>query len=158
MEPITLDQLARSGCVIYNEDGITVAVPSSWIVAGEDRLSYTTMVRLVECCREYHWEKDVIAKAVGVGSLDSICKSLACEFFKPVLVNSVVSISYRVTGVRQKGYSLRFGIRDTGDRSLCAAFDIILVFYDSATHKAVAPPSLVLDYLRTAVSKGSDIT
>lgn len=144
----------KTGCVRCKQSGLDVTIPPSWIVEGEDRLSYTTIVRLIECCREYHWKKDILSKINKRKShLDSICRSLSCEFIKPILVRSTIAISYCITEVRRKSYSLKFEVRNTIDRELCAEFSLVSVFYDPVTHKSLVPPPLILDYLYMLCSK-----
>lgn len=147
METTTFARLMQTGCVIGDQNGLTITIPSSWIIKGENRLSYTTLVRLIECCREYHWQTDILPNTKNNVSLDSICKSLYGEFINPILVGSVISITYLVIDIRRKGYSLRFEVRNTKTQTLCAKFDLVSVFYDPVTRKSIAPPTSVFDYL-----------
>lgn len=147
METTTFARLMQTGCVVSDQNGLTLTIPSSWIIKGENRLSYTTLVRLIECCREYHWQTDILPNTKNNVSLDSICKSLYGEFINPILVGSVVSITYLVTDIRRMGYSLRFEVRNTKTQTLCAKFDFVSVFYDPVTRKPIAPPTSVFDYL-----------
>ena len=146
METTSLDRLMQTGYVVRDINGLILTIPESWVITGEDRLSYTALVRLVECCREHHWEKD-ITQNVKDKSLDSICKSLLGEFIKPIIIGSVIYISYRITDIRRKGYSLRFEVRDTNNQTLYAQFDMVSIFFDPVAHKAINPPSCVFDCL-----------
>ncbi|HKT40506.1 MAG TPA: hypothetical protein VJR48_19190, partial [Ktedonobacterales bacterium] len=76
MQPTTLEGLLAEGGVRCFAGGLEVEVQRAWIVAGEDRLAYTAIVRLVECCREWHWQSDILPHAGGA-LLDSITKSLS---------------------------------------------------------------------------------
>lgn len=137
----------QTGCVVRDANGLILTIPKSWIIEGEDRLSYTTLVRLIECCREHHWQTDITQNIKNNMSLDSICKSLLGEFIKPIMVGSVISISSRVTDIRRKGYSLRFEVRDANTQTLYAKFDMVSIFFDPIAHKAIAPPACVFHYL-----------
>lgn len=142
----------KTGLVICDQNGLTVTIPPSWIVAGEDRLSYTTLIQLVECCREYQWQKDILSKIERRDiHLDSICKSLTCDFIAPILVGSTISISYCTIEVRRKGYSLRFEVRNTKNKRLRAMFKQVSVFYDPVARRSIAPPYCVLEYLSTYI-------
>ena len=152
MEITSLSRLIKEGGVTCNPEGLIVTIHPSWVVEGEDRLSYTTLIRLIECCREHHWQIDVLPRAGGT-SVDSICKSLTAKFTNAIPVGSVLSITYRVTGVRQKGYSLRFEVRDTKDQKVCAEFDLVSVFYDPVARKPTAPPASVFDHLSSLCSQ-----
>lgn len=150
MEPTTLRGLMKTAYVACNKRGLTMTVPQSWIVKGEDRLSYATIVRLIECCREYHWQKDILSRIDSRKyCLDSICKSVSCEFISPVLVGTTISIAYRITEVRRKGYLLEFELRSKSDRKVYAKSRLLSVFYDPSGHRAVVPPTSILDYLHT---------
>jgi acyl-CoA thioesterase FadM len=147
MQPTTLVALEATGRLVYGRAHITVSVLPSWVVEGEDRLSYTTLVRLVECCREYHWRCD-IASLVGAQPLDSICRSLTANFERPVLIGSVIEIFYSVVAVSKRSYELRFDVRTAAQGVRCATVNISSVFYDANAKAATAPPREVLERLR----------
>jgi acyl-CoA thioesterase FadM len=130
-------------------DGLQVTALSSWIVPGEDRLSYTTLVRLIECCREHHWEQDIFPLAGGQ-PIDSITKSLAVSFARPIVVGTIVSIGYRVLEAHGKSYTLEFEIRERQSETLCAECTLVCVFYDPQHQCVSIPPPAVTAYLRAA--------
>ena len=142
METTSLDALMREDGVSVVPGGLCLVVLPAWIVAGEERLSYTTFVRLVECCREHHWRTDVLPHA-GVASIDSITKSFTCRFLAPMLAYAAISISWRVMDVRAKGYTLHFQARDVASETTCAECDMVSVFYDVARWIPAAPPPAV---------------
>jgi acyl-CoA thioesterase FadM len=149
MNPTTLKALLIDTDVRPTAEGLHGVARPTWIVEGEDRLSYTTLVRLVECCREHHWNTDILP-CPGAQTLDSITKSLAAEFLHPVRVGSVFTIIYRIIEVRTRSYSLRFDIIAQPD-VLCARFDVVCVFYDPAVGQPVAPPPAIRQHLRDRV-------
>jgi acyl-CoA thioesterase FadM len=154
MELTTLKHLLKTGHATCDQSGLTVTIPPSWVVSGEDRLSYTTLVRLIECCREYHWQKDILSRTnTNNVRLDSICKSLTCDFISPILIGSTISISYSINEVRRKGYSMRFEVRDNSDGRLCATFEQISVFYEPVEQKPMIPPPFILEYLSNHIFK-----
>ncbi|CAG0960618.1 hypothetical protein METP3_00804 [Methanosarcinales archaeon] len=153
MEPASFDCIIKTGYVKCNQDRLTVIIPPSWIVLGEDRLSYTSLVRLIECCREYHWKKDILSKInIEEFPLDSICKLLSGEFTNPILVGSTISISYSITEVRRKGYTLKFEVRNSNN-ILCAKFILVSIFYNPVNQKSIIPPASVSDYFSTQCSE-----
>jgi acyl-CoA thioesterase FadM len=157
MDTTTLKSLLKSGNVTCSPEGLRVTVNPKWIVEGEDRLSYTTLIRLVECCRELHWNSDILIHTKGT-MIDSVTKLIRGDFLHPILPGNIVSITYHVTAVRQKSYELRFDVQNVANGTLCATFNIVSVFYDPILHEASVPPKEVLDYLcnLTHVQKSKD--
>jgi acyl-CoA thioesterase FadM len=152
MDTTSLSQLLEEGGVTLEKDGLTLRVRAQWIVKNEDRLSYTSLVRLVECCREHHWQIDMQSKVSGT-QLDSICRTLSGEFIKPIMAGELISIVYKVAGVRSRGYSLKFLVKSIKEQMLCAEFELGLVFYDPAKNKSIAPPKVIIDYLKSSSEK-----
>jgi acyl-CoA thioesterase FadM len=150
MDPTGFKFLIEEGGVTCNPDGITVLINPSWIIEGEYRASYTTLIRLVECCREYHWEIDIIPKAKGT-PLDSITKSVSGEFIRPIKSGIFVSISYHLIDVRDKGYSILFEIRDKSSQALYARITLVCVFIDLITSRPITPPISVYEYILSCV-------
>jgi acyl-CoA thioesterase FadM len=146
MDVTTLSHLIEEGGVVRHSGGLRVKVHSFWAVPGENRLSYTTLIRLIECCREHHWDIDIKPLTDGI-PLDSICKSITGEFIKPVPLESLMSITYRVTDVRSKGYSLDFYVQHETDGALHASVSMVSVFYDPNLGVSITPPQSVLDRL-----------
>ncbi len=151
MQPTTLDGLLAEGGVRCFAGGLEVEVRRAWIVAGEDRLAYTAIVRLVECCREWHWRSDILPH-VGGAPLDSITKSFAAEFTHPIALGSLLRITHQVIDARPRSYQLRFELTTLQPEQLCATLEMVSVFYDP-TREAVAEPSpAVVAYLRSHIS------
>lgn len=146
MDITSLDRLRKTEDVVCRPDGIIIAIKDSWIIEGEDRLSYTTLIRLIECCREHHWQIDILPVAKGK-PLDSICKLLTCDFIRPIAVGSTVFIKYQITEVRRRSYTLRFKVLETANNSLCAECDLVSVFYDPIARQCKPPPSSLIDKL-----------
>ena len=151
MQPTTLEGLLAEGDVRRFAGGLEVAVRPAWIVAGEDRLAYTSIVRLVECCREWHWQSDILPPADGA-PLDSITKSFSGEFIHPIAVGSLLQITYQVIDARPRSYQLRFRLTTLHPDQHCATLDMVSVFYDPARDAVAEPPRAVADYLRARVS------
>lgn len=146
MDITSLNKLRKTEHVVSRPDGIIVTVKDSWIIEGEDRLSYTTLIRLIECCREHHWQVDVLPVAQGK-PLDSICKLLTCNFIRPIAVGSTIFIRYQITEVRRKSYMLKFEVFETGSNNLCAECSLVSVFYDPLSRKPMLSPSSLVDKL-----------
>lgn len=153
MTPATLSALLAEGGVRLRPDGFEVETRRAWVVPGEDRLSATTILRLVECCREHHWQTDIVPSATGQ-PVDSITKSISAEFYQPAPVPGAVHITYAVTQVRGRGYELRFAVR-LPDGTLCATVTMVQVFFDAETHQATVPPSEVHERLRSLLAAHS---
>ncbi|MGE5333863.1 MAG: acyl-CoA thioesterase [Nitrososphaerota archaeon] len=151
MQPTTLAGLLAEGGVRRFAGGLEVDVRRAWIIAGEDRLAYTAIVRLVECCREWHWESDVLSHAGGA-PLDSITKSLQGEFVRPIALGSLLRITHQVIAVRPRSYQLRFQLVTGDPEQLCATLEMVSVFYDPVRAAVAEPPPGVVDYLRACVA------
>lgn len=139
MQPTTLRHLISVTKINSFNYGLEIQTQSSWVVPGESHLSYTTLTRLVECCREHHWQSDVVPY-IASPSLDSICKSINARFLEPVPVSAIIKILYKVNQVRNKGYELLFRICNVNQQNIFAIYNIVLVFYDTKTNKITAIP------------------
>lgn len=147
MQPTTLAGLLAESDVRRFAGGLEVVVQRTWIVAGEDRLAYTAIVRLVECCREWHWESDILPHTGGA-SLDSITKSFQGEFRRPIAVGSLLRITHQVIAVRPHSYQLRFQLATQQPEQHCATLAMVSVFYDPVRAAVAEPPPDVMAYLR----------
>lgn len=151
MQPTTLTGLLAEGGVRPFTGGLEVVVQRAWIVPHEDRLAYTAIVRLVECCREWHWQSDILPHA-GDAPLDSITKSFRGEFVHPIAVGSLLQITHQVIAVRPRSYQLRFRLATLDPEQHCATLEMVSVFYDPVQAAVAEPPPQVLDYLRSCVA------
>jgi acyl-CoA thioesterase FadM len=164
MQPTTLAGLLAEGDVRQFASGLEVVVRRAWILADEDRLAYTAIVRLVECCREWHWQADILPHAAGA-PLDSITKSLTAVFSHPMMLGSMLRITHQVVAVRPRSYQLRFTLAthdpdqpgQPAQRAQlvqdCATLDMVSVFYDPDRAVAAEPPPGVLAYLHSCVAE-----
>jgi acyl-CoA thioesterase FadM len=153
VNPTSLSHLIKDAAAVCCPNGLLIRVQPTWAIAGEKRLSYTTILRLIECCREHHWNEDIATRQDG-GSLDSIARNLDADFRKPVAVPSTIGICYRVSAVGRKSYTLTFEVLST-DGTVTAEASLVSVFFDSTTQSAVLPPRGVLkglQYMKDSVS------
>lgn len=60
-------------------------VTSDMIIAGENRLSYLTIIKIVEAIRDVFWNKH------SCGA-DAICKCLETRFIYPIIIDSMVQV------------------------------------------------------------------
>lgn len=142
MEPTSIKALESSTRITYLNDGFEVQISANWIIQGEDRLSYATVIRLIECCREHHWNTDVVV--VCGNKSDSICRAISGEFLNPIFVGQTVRVRYRLVKIGNTSYTLRFFIESPNKQTRFAIIDIVSVFYDPNTHCAVKlPPQMV---------------
>ena len=124
MTPRTIDELARAGAAL-GDHTVEAVIQPEWTVGDEPQLSYTSMVCLAECLREFHWQRDLDA-LIGTAELDATARSMSAEFFRPVLVGSRVVLSYAIADVEPSSY--RFACRITSDGQLCSTVEVKLVF------------------------------
>lgn len=146
LKPVTLVELVQDKNIKVLGRNIFITIPAEWIVTGEDRLSYTTIVRIIECCREHHWNFDISSK-IAV-PLDSITKYLECEFLAPIPVGSQIIVQYHILEMKQRSYTIRFIVTDREGQNKHAVIKMISVFYDPQKRKATAPPRVVSDLLK----------
>jgi hypothetical protein len=138
MDVTTLSRLTEENPDIdFLDNGFRVVAKPEWIVAGEWQLSYTTLVRLVECCREYHVQKDEPWLRWPLGA-DTTCSSLSARFHRPIYVGSTVDVTYRVVATDEHGYDLDFEVSAASDGSPSATFTVRMAFI-SRSHKESGP-------------------
>jgi acyl-CoA thioesterase FadM len=153
MDTTSLDNLLReSPSVSCLDDGLRLKAESQWIVDNETKLSYTTIIRLVECCREHHWQKD-IRPLLQNSQIDSTCRFIKSEFFHPIEVNQVFDIIYTVKAIRNHSYCLQFTISNTCRTVIYAEVELVMVFLNIWDNKPVAPPEKVLKNLENLFIK-----
>lgn len=138
MDITTYDGLVKETQVEQLEDGLIIYVPSNWVVDGEKRLSYTTITRLIECCREYHWKKDILSIDHDI---DSICGGFEAKFIRIIVSNSKVFIRYKVIYVFEKKYILDFEVLDNY-QTICAYIRMEIYFIDSMGETQAIPKRL----------------
>lgn len=155
MDPITLEQLISTEVVEMLPDGLRVAIASSWIVPGEDRLSYTSAIRLAECCREHHWRTDFARLAPR---LDSIVSRCIAAFRKPMLVDSHLEVRYAVTRVGRRSYDCTVAFLGLDEDVAERRGDVVLtsVFYDPERRCAIDPPSQIKEVLLGLLKRTQD--
>ncbi len=146
MDTTSLEQLKKEVLIEYDENEMVLVAQPTWVIPGEDRLSYTTIVRLVECCREYHWQKDVLHNSMNA-SLDSIVKYVECNFDHPILIGEKIAISYQIVDVKVRSYKTRFQVTLVDLAKLSAEATLVSVFYDTKAHKALEIPSAIKSFL-----------
>lgn len=141
LTPTSLDALTSAGVVDVTDAGLTFSVRAEWIVQGEDRLSYATIIRLAECCRELHWRVDT--QQDGNTNVDSICSRLNCVFRRPLIIGMTFVASYQIRLVRGKSYVFLVRFTDVSSGRIHAEVSMECVFYDSLNRCAVSIPEPV---------------
>lgn len=147
MEITTLNSLVAGGSVSFLANGLKIITEADWVVSGENRLSYTTLIRLIECCREYHWNKDIRTKSQD-DFVDSITKSLSIAFYRALIVGTTIAIRYEIVNVRDKGYEAKFSIFNT-QGELCAECNMVSIFFDPEQMMPTPPPGSVVQALKS---------
>jgi acyl-CoA thioesterase FadM len=147
----SLEGLAREGAARVEGDQVVFEVAPGWAAPGERRIGYAAIMRLVECVREFHWDRDVLP-AAGGQPVDSITRSVLAEFLAPVRVCERVFGSYRVGWCRQRSYGLEVSLSAPGVTAL-ARVDLVNVFYDPAGERAAIPPAALLEALRASQAR-----
>jgi len=146
MCPTTLDALLAEADVELVRHGLYVTVRREWIVPNEDRLSYATIIRLIECCREYHWKTDI---ASVTPTVDAILVRIEAHFIQPIPPRANLAITYSVTRMGRRSYDLAFDVKSSSVENMhYAKAKLKNAFYDSQTQQAVDPPSIVTSRLR----------
>lgn len=143
MDPATLDSLLLLLDVDILPNGLRLVVPHSWIVADEDRLSYSSAIRLAECCREHHWKQDLASIA---DKLDSVVVQCNASFASPVITGSHIEVRYAITRVGSRSYDCTICICPVGSEVSTSHVQVVLtnVFYDPVSRGAIDPPPRVV--------------
>jgi acyl-CoA thioesterase FadM len=152
MGPTSLAALRAAAPVTLLPNGIRLTVASGWIIDGEDRLSSTTILRLVECVREYHWLRDVQAHAWGRGA-DSICRRLESDFLHTIAAGEEITLTYTVQWVGRRSYTLRVLVANR-QQIPCAQCVLVLVFYDARARASQMPDREVAAQLTALAGQG----
>jgi acyl-CoA thioesterase FadM len=129
MLPITLEKLLNSSEIQFSDTGFVVTLQPEWVVAKENRLSYITALKLAECCREYHWTKDLLSESSLF--LDSTIRNLTAEFKAPLFIGDKVHVSYFVSHIGIKSYTLQIELERIDELTPASIFTLINVFLDS---------------------------
>lgn len=128
------------------DNGLSIFCPSKWVISSENRLSYTTIIRLVECCREFHWYRDI----VNIGNVDSICKNINAQFFAPIIADAIVVIKFKLRYIFANKYSLDFFVYDQQNQ-LCCMVSMECYFLDFAGKKRVLSPAELKSFKKCLV-------
>ena len=99
-----------------------------WAQAGESRLGYTQLVRLVECARELHWG-DLNCPA----DVDNTVRILSLDFRSPVLVGHSYDLAVRCEEVTEHGFWLMVRCFDTASDSLAFEAKALILLLSGAT-------------------------
>ena len=139
IEPTSLDRLVLEDGAVLSPRGLRVVVRESWVVPGENRLSYVSLVRLIECCREHHWNVDVVPNAAFTDP-DCTLRAMRCEFRAAAHVGHTVAVTYRVARMGTRSYTLDFTISREGPAAeVIGLAEVVCVFYDAVVGAAVEP-------------------
>jgi len=139
-----LDVLAAAGA---EDDDLTFEILPACAAAGEHRIGYASIMRLVECVREMHWRRDVLPAAAG-RPVDSITRTLSADFSAPMEINDRVAGRYRVAWCRRRSYGLEVSFSSRATGACLARIDLVNVFYDPVRRRSTTPPDAVLEALR----------
>lgn len=150
MEPTSLLHFLRDGSLAVTADGLAATVSQTWVIEGEDRLSYIGILRLVECCREHHWHRDILPLCRA--PIDSILVKCEAAFRRPILVGAQVSLKYTVISVGTKSYDLEFNVTLSDAGGDCATVKMRCVFLNPASRQSCQPPSEVANHLRAQIA------
>ncbi|MDK2980884.1 MAG: hypothetical protein PWQ55_1231 [Chloroflexota bacterium] len=140
MIPVSLSRLKKDNKIKFTSTGMVFRSKKKWVIKDETRLSYTTLTKLIECCREYHWEKD-IQSSFKNHNIDTTCKSFSAQFYKPVSYHSLLSIDYSIVNINKKDYEIKFVICDLYKNIVCSEFLMVQVFIDLSDFRSIAIPS-----------------
>jgi len=150
MDQTSLKLLLSENGVSITPLGLLVMVLPDWVVDNETRLSYTSIIRLVECCREYHWEKDILP--FSDHAIDSTVKMINGEFKKPIPVGQIILIKYNIVQVRKKSYSLQFSVEDATNNNLYAIINLVSVFLDPTSGSTYYPSKYLIQILKAKIN------
>ena len=131
---------------ILPENGYKVKIEKPMIISGESRLSYVTIMRIIENCREIHWEYDIIKNNTDKIQIDSICKNIYVDYFKPITIDTVILVTYKILNVKESSYELLFQITDE-NHCFCSA-KMVCVLIDSINGQVISFPNSIKTILK----------
>lgn len=146
LEPTLLASLEASGTVVRVGRTLVCEVERAWCAPGETRIGYSTIIRLVECVREIHWEEDV--KPICAHSIDCITRSLTANFVLPITAGMKIRGQYYITEVRRRSYEIQVTLTPAKSRNALAISRLVCVFWDGQQSCIVVPPVEVIERLR----------
>jgi len=91
--------------VKLHRNGFALELSRDWCIQGETRLSYSTAVFLLECCRDFHWQRDI----APLGVPDSITRYLEGDFANSIGLPTQLRLAYNLETVDRGKYWLRIG-------------------------------------------------
>lgn len=149
--------------LVLEEDYLDFTVPTAWLGAGDTKLSYTTIVGLLEAVRDTHWQELGRMPKHMEHDIDVTCASLEVEFLEPVLPGERYRASYCVTGIGSRSYEFAVRLSSTSRACTCVIALLTLVFIKASTGQATSPPDLVAARLgklrtRTLLTLGPEAT
>jgi acyl-CoA thioesterase FadM len=104
MDITSLSELRRNTDLHEVGRGFRVRAEPNWVVAGETWLSWTTLTRLAECCRELHWAR--VVRPLVPPTIDTTVATVTASFRRPVSVGQMLDLRYRVSRVGMRSYDL----------------------------------------------------
>jgi acyl-CoA thioesterase FadM len=149
MSPVRLRDLVSAGFAEVEGREVSFTIQQQWCAAGERRLGYPGIVRLVECVRENHFQSDIATDYPGI---DTITKSLDFEFEHPLIAGSKVTGEYAVSEIGARSYKLEVTLREVVTAMRLARGRMISVFYEEANLKSIAPPASLIAALQARSS------
>lgn len=145
MDTTTLQNLISNSNVFLDVDGIEITAEKSWVVDNEYYLSYTTLIRLIECCREHHWNKDIKPK-LREKDIDTTCRSINIKFSKSIRLSKRFKIKYKISKVTKYTYDAVFTIIDKNYIIYSVAF-LKMIFICTNKRTLVQMPADIKEHL-----------
>ena len=143
--------LSKNENIELLDNGLTFEIKEDWIIKGENRLSYVSIMKLVEYCREYHWEKDFLSID---NSLDSITKEIHTYFYKPLLCGKSATILYKIHSFNTYSYIIDFQIYSLEIKT--SEIKMECVFYDSEMCKVKKVDNLIIQKVKDKLHYGQE--
>ena len=141
--------LSKNQDITLLDNGLTFEIKKDWIIKGENRLSYVSVMKLVEYCREYHWEKDFLSID---NSLDSITTEIHTYFNKPLLCGKTATILYKISFINTYSYVIDFQIYSSDIEA--SEIKMKCVFYDSELCKIKQVDNLIIQTVKDKLNYG----
>ena len=143
------DFLLENGNVELLNNGLTFEIKKNWIIKGENRLSYISIMKLIEYCREYHWEKDFLSIDK---TLDSITKEIHTYFNKPLFCGNTATIQYKIVFIDTYSYVIDFHIYMKEIKT--SEIKMKCVFYNSEMCKIKKVDNLIIQKIKDKLNYG----
>jgi acyl-CoA thioesterase FadM len=149
MEIVTIETLKKQTDILFFNNYITMTIPENWVIQNENRISYLTQTKIIEGCRDYHWQKfSLKLHNLCDQNIDSVCRIIKSKYVKPIIINTRIIVEFKIIYINNNSYKMIFKILDYNKRYLYSLYNMHFVFYDNHQNKLYEISQEIVNKLR----------